>query len=237
MGGDMRNLKKDIIAFCDRWKHLLLLLYFIVYLVWFAYCERTVTTRFHVIHVALDDYIPFCEFFVVPYFLWFLYVAWGVIYTALHEKKDYYRLCAFLFTGMTLFLIISTLYPNGHHLRPYYFERNNIFCQMCRALYATDTATNLFPSIHVYNSIGVHAFVMNCEAFKKRKGVRIASFILCVSIILATVFIKQHSLFDVATAFVCAYVMYYLVYVREWAKSPVASKAGVSPAKKAHVPH
>ena len=38
------------------------------------------------------------------------------------------------------------------------------------------------------------------------------SLILCVSIILSTVFIKQHSVFDVLTAFIMGAVMYILVY-------------------------
>jgi len=51
-------------AFIERNKHALLLLYFMIYLPWFGHLERTVTTHFHVIHVALDDYIPFCEYFI-----------------------------------------------------------------------------------------------------------------------------------------------------------------------------
>ena len=46
----------------------------------------------------------------------------------------------------------------------------------------------------------------------KKKGIRIGSLILAVSIILATMLIKQHSVFDVLTAFVMAAVMYTLVY-------------------------
>ena len=53
----------------QNYKHLLLQLYWLLYLPWFAYLERTVTTKFHVIHVPLDDKIPFCEYFIVPYLL------------------------------------------------------------------------------------------------------------------------------------------------------------------------
>ena len=108
--------KQQILNFIEKNKHGLLLLYFLIYLPWFQYVEKTVTTHFHVIHVALDDYIPFCEYFIVPYLLWFGYVAWGISYFFLKNKSEYYKLCAFLFTGMTIFLIISTVYPNGHYL-------------------------------------------------------------------------------------------------------------------------
>ena len=46
------------------------------------------TTHFHVIHTALDDRIPFCEYFIVPYLLWFGYVAWAVGYFYFKNKDD-----------------------------------------------------------------------------------------------------------------------------------------------------
>ena len=119
---------------------------------------------------------------------------------------------------MTLFLLISTLYPNGHYLRPTTFERDNIFTRLCAFLYSTDTATNLFPSIHVYNSVGVHLAVVKSERFGKDKKVKTISFILMFSIILSTMFIKQHSTFDVLTALLLSAVMYRVVYLRDTVK-------------------
>ena len=127
----MRKLKDFITNFFKQYRHIWILSYFAIYLVWFNYLEKMVTTHFHVIHVPIDDYIPFCEYFVIPYIMWFGYVAWGITYTALHNKNDFYRLCGFLFTGMTIFLIVSTLYPNGQYLRPYYFSYHNLCTTLC----------------------------------------------------------------------------------------------------------
>ena len=84
-------------------------------------------------------------------------------------------------------------------------------------LYATDTPTNLFPSIHVYNSLCAHIAICSSKEFKNRPKLKLASFILMASIILATMFLKQHSVFDVVTAFVMAAVMYSFVYGRNFA--------------------
>ena len=192
-----------------------LLLYAVMYLTWFFYLERHVGNHYHVIHMKADDYIPFCEYFIVPYLMWFGYMAVVVVYLFFADKAEYKKACIFLCTGMTIFLMISTLWPNGHHLRPFLLPRNNMFADMVRALWRTDTPTNLWPSIHVYNSLGSHFAVMNCSRLQKRKGIRIASFILSVAIILSTMFLKQHSVFDVLTAFVMAAVMYAFVYGRE----------------------
>lgn len=219
------GLRERLLRFHEKYKHLYILSYFIIYLLWFGYVEETVTTHFHVVHVALDDIIPFCEYFIIPYLLWFGYVAWGIIYTARHNRQDYYKLCAFLFTGMTAFLIISTLYPNGHYLRPQYFAHHNVFTSLCEWLWAADTPTNLFPSIHVYNSIAVHLAVTQSDTLKHNRTVRFLSFTLMVSIILATMFLKQHSVFDVVTAFLLAWIMYVIIYRHNWTRVSAAQKS------------
>lgn len=205
----MQTLKKT----CNKYRHALpLILYGILYMSWFAYLEKTVTSHYRLIHLKPDDMIPFCEVFVIPYLLWFAYVAVVVLYFFLRDKDGYFRICTFLFTGMTVFLIVSTLWPNGHNLRPAVMPRDNLFTALVAMLYKADTPTNLWPSIHVYNSLGCHFAVMKSAGLEKYKGLRIGSLLLCVSIILSTVFIKQHSVFDVATAFIMAAVMYGLVY-------------------------
>lgn len=199
--------------FYKKYKHAIpSIVYIIIYLVWFAYLEKTVVRPSRLIHMKADDYIPFCEYFVIPYFLWFAYVAGAVIYFMFKNKQDYYRLCVFLYTGMTIFLLISTLWPNGHHLRPHVFEEENLFTMLVSSLYRADTPTNLWPSIHVYNSIGVHIAVLKNAKLRKNAGIHISSLILCTSIILSTVFLKQHSLFDVITGFIMAAIMYLVVY-------------------------
>lgn len=212
--------------FYEKYKHAVpLLIYAVIYLTWFVYLEHKVTKDYKIIHVTMDDHIPFCEVFIIPYLLWFVYVSAVVLYLFFKDKDDYYRACIFLFTGMTIFLIVSTLFPNGHHLRPQTMPRNNVFTWMVSLLYSTDTPTNLWPSIHVYNSLAAHFAVIKNRKLSNKKWIHISSFFLCVSIILSTMFIKQHSVFDVVTAFIMAAVMYGAVYkydiiaaYREWTR-------------------
>ncbi|MCI9540368.1 MAG: phosphoesterase [Lachnospiraceae bacterium] len=200
--------------FISKYKHAWCLLYAFIYLPWFVFLEKNVL-HYSIIHIRLDDYIPFNEYFIIPYFLWFAYVAVAIMFFFFTNKEDYYKLCAFLFIGMTISLIICTIWPNGHNLRPTEFARENIFTDMVRGLWATDTPTNIFPSIHVYNSIGVHLAVMNSEALKKKRVVRIISFALMASICLSTVFLKQHSALDGIGAIVMSMFMYRMVYHTE----------------------
>ena len=205
---------KKIFEYLRHNTHLFLLLYALIYIPWFCWLEEKVNinSNFHVIHMALDDYIPFCEFFVIPYYLWFIYMAAGIIFIAFTDGKLCWRLGIFLITGMTVFLFISTVYPNGQLLRPDTFARDNIFVHIVQRLYASDTPTNLFPSIHVYNSLAIYFGLTHSQKLQNKKKKKNAALILTVCIILSTMFLKQHSVFDVLTAFALAAFMYSVCY-------------------------
>lgn len=198
--------------FLRKYGHLWILGYGFIYIPWFMHLENTVTHQYHIMYTALDDFIPFNEYFIIPYFLWFVYVAGAIIYLFFANKEDYYRLCIFLFTGMTLSLLICTLFPNGTDFRPVIDPDKNLCSQLVAMLYQTDTSTNVFPSIHVYNSVGTHIAVMKSEALRKNRLVRTSSFILMVSICMATVFLKQHSIIDVIGAILMCGAIYPLAY-------------------------
>mgnify|MGYP004454933619 FL=1 len=188
-----------------NYKHFLpVVVYGIFYLKCFQYLETHVTKGYHLIHTPFDDMIPFCEFFVIPYFMWFGYIAWSVLYFGLCNKnrREYYQLIINLGIGMTAFLVISYLYPNGQNLRPVVFPRENIFTDLVRNLYLTDTPTNIFPSIHVYNSVAVAVAVEHSEQLKNRPVFRKVCLTLTVLIVLSTMFLKQHSVSDVCCALV-----------------------------------
>lgn len=207
-------------AFFQKYKHAWVLLYAFLYLPWFFWLESRANLPYHVIHVWLDDKIPFVEYFIVPYLLWFVYVAAVFLYLFFKgTKQEFYRYCAFLFTGMTLFLVISTLYPNGHLLRPTEFPRHNIFTFAVQILYQADTPTNIFPSIHVFNSIAAHRALVNNPRLGHNRLIRGGSFVLMVSIILATMFLKQHSALDVMSGIVLGTLMDQIVYRMEFSFS------------------
>lgn len=199
----------------QKYKHAWVFLYAFIYFPWFFYLEKNITHDYKIIQISFDTKIPFIEYFVIPYLFWFVFVAGTIIYFFFKNKNEFYRLAAFLIIGMTLFLVISTLWPNGQTLRPTYFERDNIFVDLVQQLYLTDTPTNVFPSIHVYNSIGCYIAVRNSEHLKKKKWVQNVAFITAALIILSTMFLKQHSCIDAIGAGIFAVIAYFFVYAHE----------------------
>lgn len=212
-------------TFVKKYKHAWILSYAFIYLPWFLYLEKTVTRDYYVLHTRLDDMISFNEYFIIPYLLWFAYVAGTILFFFFTNKQDYYRLCAYLFTGMTISLLICTIFPNGTDLRTLVDPDKNFCSKLVFYLHAADTSTNIFPSIHVFNSIGVHIAVMHSESLRKKRWVCNASFILMIAICMATVVLKQHSVVDVAGSLVMAYLLYPFVYSPAYQRQKVARKA------------
>lgn len=153
-----------------RYSHIWILSYAFIYLPWFSYLEKTVTRDYYVIHTALDDLIPFSEYFIVPYLLWFVYVAGTILFFFFKNKQTYYRLCIYLFTGMTLSLVICTIFPNGTDLRTVVDPGKNVFSWMISVLHKADTNTNIFPSIHVFNSLVVHITICKSDELGRLRG-------------------------------------------------------------------
>ena len=84
--------------------------YFIIYMIWFVWLESRADEPYHVIHFPLDDYIPFCEYFIIPYLLWFAYIAAVYVWLFLHDRTTVFPLyCFYLYRN-------DTVSDHFHHL-------------------------------------------------------------------------------------------------------------------------
>ena len=163
-----------------------------------------------VFHCRLDDLIPFCKYAVIPYFAWFVWIPFTLFYLLWKAPRaDFWRLCLPLFAGMTIALAVYVVVPNGLDLRPYRVYGSDFFARTVRQLYATDTATNVCPSIHVFNSVTLMMAYYRSRIFDEphHRWMRPAAAVLCVSIIASTVLLKQHSCIDVVLGILLALVL------------------------------
>ena len=153
-------------------------LYTIFYLSVFHYLEANVPLRSILVHCRLDDLIPFCKYAVIPYFAWFVWIPFTLFYL----------------------LACYAVLPTALDLRPYWVTGSDVFARVVRFLYRTDTATNVCPSIHVFNSVTLLLAYYRSRIFEapRRRWMRPAAAVLCVSIVCSTVLLKQHSCIDVA---------------------------------------
>lgn len=195
----------------EKYKHFIYLVFVFLFLIlWFGHLKETIVPR-HIMYSRVDDLIPFVKEFVIAYYFWFAYMAMGFVYLGIASKTDFYRMELFLALGMSVSFVIFMLYPNAQFTRPN-VPGNDVFSVLVNFIYTHDGTNNVFPSIHVCNSIGVHLALVNSSKLKDKTVVKRLSFAAALAICASTVFIKQHSIIDVAGGAILAFLIYLSIY-------------------------
>ena len=184
----------------ERFCHLKLLLYWPVFGLLFLFVERFYPVeQYHTVYCSLDDKIPFCEFFLIPYLFWFVFLVGIHLYTLLYDIEAFRGLMKYIMLTYTAVIVIYLIFPTCQQLRPASFARNNLFTRFLTGFYAFDTNTNVCPSLHVIGSLAVMHTAWNCKGLQSR-GWKIAFGVTALLICLSTMFLKQHSVIDVVAA-------------------------------------
>lgn len=183
-----------------EFSHLKLLLFWPIYVLLFGAIERDVFgDTYTPVEIWLDELIPFCEWFVIPYVFWFFFLLGIHVYTLLYDIPSFRRLIVFMSVTYFSTLAIYLIFPTCQELRPTTFERDNLLTRYMALYYTIDTNTNVCPSIHVAGS-----WAVVCAAWKSRHfskwGWRVAFAAVAVLISISTCFVKQHSALDVILA-------------------------------------
>ena len=180
-----------------------IVIYGIFYMASFRLLEQIDYDHYFTPYVWIDHEIPFVPWFVFPYLAWFIWVPGILIYLLINDEHEFRKSRSMLIIGMTLFLLFSALFPTKLFLRPYADPNAGISYWLLSRLYSADTATNVFPSIHVYNTCAtLYSIYMSDAPLFKSRGFRIFACALSLLICMSTMLIKQHSIVDVAGAIV-----------------------------------
>lgn len=195
-----------------QYRHILLLLFWPLFILAFIAVERFYhPSEYHMIYSRFDDIIPFCEYFFIPYVLWFLYIVVVSLYSLIYDVPAFKRMMYFIILTFSATIIIYLIYPTVQYLRPEAFVRDNIFTRFMSLFYIIDTNTNVCPSLHVIGSVACTLCVLDSK--KLSVILKISSVILCVLISSGTVFLKQHSIIDVFAAIIVSLIGYIAVYI------------------------
>ena len=196
---DYRQLRAHNL-FSPAFRHLLYLLYWPVFGLLFFFVERVWTNRAYMpIHCFLDDRIPFCEYFLIPYLFWFIYLVGMLLYTLLRDRGAFVQMMRFIALTYSVAIVIYLLFPTEQNLRPDAFVRSNLFTAFIGHFYQFDTNTNVCPSIHVIGSVAALLTAWSMPRFSAPRW-RVGFAVACALICASTVFLKQHSVLDVLAA-------------------------------------
>lgn len=203
-------------AFLKTHRHIWWALYFVVYLAAFFLVERIVPTEgYHVMYHPLDDKIPFCEYFIIFYYVWYLFLAGTALVLIFCDGPAFRRYMWFLILGFSFTLIFNVIYPNGQDLRPELSSlgRENFFTELVGMIYASDTNTNVCPSMHVIGSFAAMFSVFDCKRLRRTIWAPAVAVALTILISASTVLVKQHSIVDVFWGVVASAVLFPIAYV------------------------
>ncbi len=195
-----------------QFSHLKLLFGWVVYFILYFLTENLIPAESCTpVHIWLDDIIPFCEWFLIPYVFWYGLIVFSLIYFALYNVRSFRNLSTYIIITQLVAMVIYILFPSRQDLRPEAFPRENFLTWCIGILYRFDTSTGVCPSLHVAYSMGI------ASVWLKEKGVKWywkAFVVFAVAMIcLSTMFIKQHSALDFFVALpVCALAEWFVFH-------------------------
>ena len=177
--------------------HLYLLLGWVAYFILYVLTENLIPEEAcHLIHVPLDDWIPFREEFVIFYVGWYLLLAGSLGYFLFYDVKAFRQLQTYIIITQTIAMVIYILYPSRQDLRPDVFPRENILTAIIGVLYQIDTPTGICPSLHVAYSLGITSTWLRKKDASPWLKTGITLF--CLGVCASVAFVKQHSVVDIA---------------------------------------
>lgn len=197
---DYRKLRLNNLL-SPTYSHLLYLLGWVGYFAAYFLTENLIPAENCTpIKIPLDDLMPFCEYFVIPYVLWYGLIVVSLGYFALYNTQSFKNLQTYIIFTQVVAMGVYIIYPNRQDLRPALSElqNGNVFERLVALIQSFDTPTNVCPSLHVGYSLGI------ASVWCKEKDVplwwKIFVVVLVVLICLSTAYIKQHSIFDAFAA-------------------------------------
>lgn len=199
-----------------QFAHLKLLAGWAVYFALFFLTENLIPPEAcHVVHCRLDDLIPFCEWFLIPYFGWYVLIVVSLVWFGLYDIDSFKRLSVYIMITQAVAMVAYIFWPSIQLLRPEVFPRQNLLTETIGLLYAFDTNTGVCPSLHVAYSVGIASTWLK----KRDASVWTKSFVVIfvVLVILSTMFIKQHSAMDALAAIPVCMLAEWVVF-RDWWK-------------------
>ncbi len=193
-------------------KYWIYLLYLPIYLVAFFLIEGYIDNSFDywVSYSPIDDIIPFVEWFIIFYELWYPYMLGVCLWLLLKDRQAYERMAKMFVFGFSFSLIFFLILPNGQNLRLESFERENIFTDIIATLWAGDTHTNVLPSMHVYGSLITIFATLDTKTINS--WFKFGSATLGILISISTCTIKQHSILDLFAGCILFAILYWIIY-------------------------
>ena len=162
----------------------------------------------HMVGNSIDNVIPFVPIFIYAYVSW--YVMLFIIPTFFYYKNKtiFLKYCYSIFVSIIICFLIYILFPTAM-IRPE-TSISGVTGFIIKTVYWVDTPIlNCFPSMHCLISFILIYFSL----FEKevKPVYKLITIVWGLLIVLSTVFVKQHVVIDVISAFVISILVFIFV--------------------------
>lgn len=154
----------------------------------------------------VDQTIPFLKIFIIPYITWYGYIAVGLIYLCMKNRKNYYTSLISLNVGLIVCYVIYAIFQTTVP-RPV-IASSDILSKLVNMIYKHDNPYNCFPSMHVTTTYILMKGINNTE---NNIGISLLFNIIGILIIISTQFVKQHVILDLIFAVLLCEVIFRFV--------------------------
>jgi membrane-associated phospholipid phosphatase len=176
----------------------------------------------HTLTTAFDNKIPFIEYFIVPYSSWYPYILLSLLYLCFKNRERYFKTLIAMDIGLISSYLTYLIYQTTV-ARPE-LVGNSIFISLVKVTYFLDEPVNCFPSIHVLTTYLIMKGFYKGDI--KNIALKVVIYIVGISIIISTLFVKQHVVVDIFGAIILVEIIdYTLSYINKrstllWIKKP-----------------
>ncbi|MDF2548292.1 MAG: serine/threonine protein phosphatase [Anaerosolibacter sp.] len=168
----------------------------------------------------IDRSIPFLKIFIIPYVAWYLFLICTLAYFCLKDRETYYKTLLSLNLGLLICYGVYFFYQTAVP-RPI-LVGEDILTKIVAWVYATDQPFNCFPSIHSLSSYLMFKGIRHSSI--RNHGNQLVISGIAFTVILSTLFVKQHAVLDAIAAIFLGEVLFNLISATLWIKREAVEK-------------
>ena len=188
-----------------NYKVFLLIVVLIIYQSFLYLVSKLTPLDVTVLGNCLDNKIPFISIYIYFYISWYvmLIIVPYLIYE--YDEDAFYKYVMSTFFIITVTSLIYIFFPTTIIRRPIIV--NNLTTFLIDLIYRLDTPVmNCFPSMHCAISFLYIFIIFDSKVFPKKKKYFV--YIWSLFVIASTLFINQHVIVDVISAFILSLFIY-----------------------------
>ena len=163
----------------------------------------------HDMTTALDRSIPFVPQWIIIYVLSYASWAFTIRWILMESKEKCYRFASMYIIGFLITGIVFLVYPCT--LQRPEITGNSFWDNITRIIYTIDTPTQLFPSVHILIAYYCWRCTLDCR--KIPTWYKWFNFVYLILTCLSILFVRQHVIADIPSAFLVAELSIYLARV------------------------